>query len=176
MPDPFLRGRDLLGALDELLVADRARFVQLVQPGELIARRGRRASRCRHGSRSRRELLQSLAPQRDDSDREQSAEEQDPPPGAQRVRATPEDEEQIDEADGSPDDSLPLVQDWSEPLAEPDCRRGGPGEDRSERRDSAVEKRSSADLAEDRGTDQPEAVRRGLVARGRERISDVVPE
>ncbi len=116
MRDPFLGGRDLLRALDELLVVDRARFVQLVQPGELVARRGRRARRCRHGSRSRRELLQSLAPQRDNSERDQSAEEQDPPPGAQRVRATPEDQQQIDEADGSPDDSLPLVQDRSEPL------------------------------------------------------------
>src|SRR3954451_9279928 len=101
MPDRFLRGRDLLRALDELLVVDRARFVQLVQPGELAAR-GCRARRCRHGYRSRRKLWQSLAPERDDSCRDQGAEEQDPPPGAQRVRATPEDQEEVDEADGSP--------------------------------------------------------------------------
>src|SRR2546423_14269118 len=45
MPDPFLGGRDLLRALDELLIVDRARFVQLVQAGRLVVRPKRPARR-----------------------------------------------------------------------------------------------------------------------------------
>ena len=90
----FLVERDLLRAL-ELVVADRARVVQLLQPRQLRravagGRRGRRS--CRPSRALRRELLQRLPPQRDDAERDQAAEEQDAPPVAQRVRPAPQDE------------------------------------------------------------------------------------
>ena len=92
------------------------------------------------------------------------------------MRAAPPDQEQVDEADASPDEPLPLVQDGSQPLAEPDRRRRGPGENGSQHRDRAVEERRGADLAEDRRPDQIQPVRGGLVAGGRERRHEVVAE
>ena len=85
-------------------------------------------------------------------------------------------EEQVDEADASPDDPLPLVQRRGQSPAEPDRGRRRPCEHRSERRDRAVEKCRRADLAEDRRPDQVQPVRCGLVAGGCERGRDVVAE
>ena len=92
------------------------------------------------------------------------------------MRPAPEDQEEIDEAHGSPDDPLPLVQHGSEPLAQPDGRRRRPGEHRSQRCDQPIEQGRPADLPEDRGPDQVQVVRRGLVPGGRERAGDVVAQ
>src|SRR3974390_353139 len=111
-----LRKRLFLGRVDLLWLLD------------LVDRRGAGASNRR--LRSRRELGQGLSPQRDDADCEQAAEEQNSPPGAQRVRAAPQDQQEVDEGKATPNAPLPLVQDGSEPLAKPDRGRRGPGEHR----------------------------------------------
>ena len=62
-----------------------------------------------------RELPQRLAAERDDADRDQRAEQQDAPPGAQRVSAAPEDQQQERGADARPGDARPLVEHRRDP-------------------------------------------------------------
>ena len=76
--------------------------------------------------RPRRELGQRLATKRDDADCEQCAEDEDPERRAERVRSTPEDEQQIGEPHDSPGDPLVLVQHRSDVAASLVAMRVGP--------------------------------------------------